>query len=45
MDKGMKGLLSGDMTVALLVDISRSISKYQQKFDALSKQINDLVLK
>jgi len=28
MDKGMKGLLSGDLTVALLVDTQRSIEKY-----------------
>lgn len=45
LDKGMKGLLTGDLTVPLLMDIQRSISKYQRKFDALSNKMNDLVLK
>lgn len=41
----MKGLLTGDLTVALLVDIQRSIEKYQLKFNALSAKLNELVLK
>ena len=45
MDKGMKGLLTGDMTVALLVDIAKSIEQYQKKFDRLASKLNDLVLK
>lgn len=45
MDKGMKGLLTGDLTQAMLVDIQRSIEKYQLKFNALSSKLNDLVLK
>ena len=45
MDKGMKGLLTGDLTVPLLMDIQKSIEKYQRKFDALTTKMNDLVLK
>ena len=45
MDKGMKGLLSGDLTVALLFDTQRCIDKYQRKFDTMSNKMNDLVLK
>jgi hypothetical protein len=44
-DKGMKGLLTGDLTVSLLMDIQKSIEKYQRKFDTLSLKMNDLVLK
>lgn len=28
MDKGMKGLLTGDLTTALLMDIQKSIERY-----------------
>ena len=45
MDKGMKGLLTGDLTVNLLQEIQQAIVKYERKFDALSAKINDLVLK
>lgn len=45
LDKGMKGLLSGDLTVALLFDTQRCIDKYQRKFDTMSNKMNDLVLK
>ena len=45
MDKGMKGLLTGDLTVPLLLDIQRSIEKYNRKFNTLSAKMNDLVLK
>lgn len=45
MDKGMKGLLTGDMSVFLLRDIERSIHKYERKFDALSNKMNDIVFK
>ena len=45
MDKGMKGLLTGDMTVPMLLDIQRSIEKYNRKFNTLSAKMNDLVLK
>ena len=45
MDKGMKGLLSGDLTVALLFDTQRCIDKYQRKFNSMSNKMNDLVLK
>jgi len=44
-DKGMKGLLTGDLTVPMMTVIQRSIEKYQRKFDALSGKMNDLVLK
>jgi len=45
MDKGMKGLLTGDLTVSMLMEIQGSIERYQRKFDALSGKMNDLVLK
>jgi len=44
-DKGMKGLLTGDLTVPLMGVIQQSIEKYQKKFDALSSKMNDLVAK
>ena len=45
MDKGVKGLLTGDLSVALLVEIQRSIEKYQRQFVRLSNKINDMVQK
>ena len=45
MDKGMKGLLTGDLTVKLLYDIQQSISKYNHKSKKLSVRMGDLILK
>ena len=36
MDKGMKGLLTGDLTVNILVDIQQYIGKYNHKSNKLS---------
>ena len=41
----MKGLLTGDLTTDLLLEIQRSIEKYERKFETLTKKMNDLVLK
>ena len=35
LDKGMKGILTGDLTVQLLIDIQRNISKYNHKTKTL----------
>jgi hypothetical protein len=43
MDKGVKGLLSGDMSSMLLLDIQRSIEKYQRNFTKLTAKMNDLI--
>lgn len=39
MDKGVKGLLSGDLSVPLIKQIETSIGRYEQKFKKLSLQI------
>lgn len=43
MDKGVKGLLSGDLSVVLLQQIQTSIEKYQKSFKKLAKKIEDLL--
>ena len=36
MDKGVKGLLTGDLSVPLILDIQQNIEMFQQKFERLS---------
>lgn len=36
MDKGVKGLLTGDMSAILLLEIQQSIEKYNRKFTKLT---------
>ena len=43
MDKGVKGLLSGDMSAFLLLEIQRSIEKYNRNFTKLTAKMNDLI--
>jgi hypothetical protein len=37
MDKGVKGLLTGDLSISLLKQIEESINRYEQKFVKLSQ--------
>lgn len=37
MDKGMKGLLTGDLSVYIVQQIQTSIDKFQMQFDENSK--------
>lgn len=43
MDKGVKGLLSGDMSAFLLLEIQQSIEKYNRNFSKLTAKMNDLI--
>ena len=43
MDKGVKGLLTGDLSVPLIMDIQQNIEMFQQKFERLSSQMNEIV--
>lgn len=43
MDKGVKGLLSGDMSSMLLMEIQQSIEKYNRNFTKLTAKMNDLI--
>lgn len=43
MDKGVKGLLVGDMSPALLVEIQKSIGKYEHKCKKVSAKITSLL--
>lgn len=45
MDKGMKGLLTGDLSVYIVQQIQTSIEKYQISFDDASKQIEEILEK
>lgn len=45
MDKGVKGLLTGDLSVKLLKDIQVSIHKYKQDSTTVAKKIEDLLEK
>ena len=45
MDKGMKGLLTGDLSVYIVQQIQTSIEKHQVNFDEASKQIEELLEK
>jgi hypothetical protein len=43
MDKGVKGLLSGDMSAIILMEIQQSIEKYNRNFTKLTAKMNDLI--
>lgn len=43
MDKGVKGLLVGDLSPALLVEIQHSIGKYEKRCETFSRQITELL--
>ena len=43
MDKGMKGLLTGDLSVYIVQQIQTSIEKYQANFDETSRDIEELL--
>ena len=43
MDKGVKGLLVGDLSPALLLEIQRSIGKYEKRCETFSRQITELL--
>ena len=43
MDKGVKGLLSGDMSAMILMEIQQSIEKYNRNFTKLTLKMNDLI--
>jgi hypothetical protein len=45
MDKGVKGLLVGDLSPTLLIQIQKSIGKYEQNFKAVGAQISELLEK
>ena len=43
MDKGVKGLLTGDLSVPLLMEIDKAINRYQVKFNKISSQTKNLL--
>ena len=43
MYKGVKGLLTGDLSAILLLDIQKSIEKYNRHFAKLTAKMNDLI--
>lgn len=45
MDKGVKGLLTGDLSVYIIQQIKLSIDKYMKEFEEISNQIKDLLEK
>lgn len=45
MDKGIKGLLSGDISVYILKQIESSLDKYKPDLDMYSQQIQELLEK
>jgi hypothetical protein len=45
MDKGMKGLLTGDLSVYIVQQIQTSIEKFQNQFEDTSRQIEELLEK
>lgn len=45
MDKGMKGLLTGDLSVPLLLEIEKSIDRYEIKFNKLQTKMQGLAEK
>lgn len=45
MDKGMKGLLTGDLSVYIIQQIQTSIDKFQAEFETTSRQIEELLEK
>jgi hypothetical protein len=45
MDKGIKGLLTGDLSVYIIQQIQTSIEKHKPAFEEASKIITDLMEK
>lgn len=45
MDKGVKGLLSGDMSQYLLIEMQRAFEKYYKKLDKVSTKMNEIIAK
>ena len=45
MDKGMKGMLTGDMSVPLLMEIEKSIDRYELKFNKLQSKMKGIQAK
>lgn len=43
MDKGIKGLLTGDLSVYLIQQIQTSIDKYQERFSFLTNEIQSVL--
>ena len=42
MDKGMKGLLTGDLSVPLLLEIEKSIDRYEIKFNKIQTKMQGI---
>lgn len=45
MDKGVKGLLSGDLSSPIIMQIQNSIQHFKHSFESISQQIEDLLEK
>lgn len=45
MDKGIKGLLTGDLSVYIVQQIQISIEKYMKRFNEISAEIEELLEK
>lgn len=45
MDKGIKGLLTGDLSVYIVQQIQISIDKYMAKFNEISRELEDVLEK
>ena len=45
MDKGVKGLLTGDLSVPLIQEMQIKIQYFQEKFERLSNEINTIIQK
>ena len=45
MDKGVKGLLTGDLSVPLIQEMQIKIQGFQEKFERLSNEINTIIQK
>ncbi len=43
MDKGVKGLVSGDLSVFIVQKIQLSIEKFKDQFEEVSNKIEDLL--
>jgi len=45
MDKGIKGLVTGDLSVFIVQQIQTSIEKFKHQFEQISNKIEDLLEK
>lgn len=43
MDKGIKGLLTGDLSVYVIQQIQTSIEKHKNKLEEISNKLDDLL--